>query len=104
MSNCPLCNLEPTQGAGGGRRSNGLLRRAWEMTQWLCPTVAMIMIPKCPMCVAADIAIFSGLGVSVKTARWIQILMLCLCGISIVYLAIRYFRRRTRARGKLAAI
>jgi hypothetical protein len=104
MSNCPSCNLEPPPKAGSGGGRAGFFRRAWGMIEWLFPAVMMVLIPKCPLCVAADIALFSGIGVSVTTARWIQILMLGLCVTSLTYLAIRYFRRRAQRRAQFGGM
>jgi hypothetical protein len=104
MSNCPLCNLDPGPNAtkpnsGDGKRPTGLLRHAWRSIQWLFPTALLVLMPKCPFCVAAYVALFTGVGVSVSTARWIQILMLVLCLTSLVYLAVRHWRIHHRARG-----
>jgi membrane protein implicated in regulation of membrane protease activity len=98
MGNCPLCNLEPTPKASGCRGRAGILRRAWGTVEWLFPAALMVLIPKCPLCVAADIALFSGIGVSVSTARWIQILMLGLYLLLLVYLVVKYCRKWVRAR------
>src|ERR1700730_6207630 len=93
MSNCPLCNLDPALKAGG-KRPIGLLRRAWRGIQWLFPTALLALMPKCPFCVAAYVALFTGVGISVSTARWIQILMAVFCASSLAYLAVRYWRER----------
>jgi hypothetical protein len=103
MSNCPFCNLDPPPSLPGpdpaeGRRSSGFLRRAWRSIQWLFPATLLVLMPKCPLCVVAYLALFTGIGVSVSTARWIQILMLVFCLTSLSYIAVRYWRRRlTRA-------
>jgi hypothetical protein len=109
MSNCPFCNLDPAPSSpasnstasnpGGGKRLPGLFRRAWRNTQWLFPATVLALMPKCPLCVVAYFALFTGAGISVSTARWIQILMLVCCLTSLAYLAVRYFCRRTEARG-----
>ena len=104
MSNCPLCNLDAVANSAGpnpsaGDRPIGLLGRAWRGIQWLFPATLLVLMPKCPMCVAAYVALFTGVGVSVSTARWIQIVMLLLCLISLAYLAARFWRRRSKARG-----
>jgi len=104
MSNCPLCNLDPAPKSGGpnpsdGKRPAGLLRRAWRNIQWIFPATLLALMPKCPLCVVAYVALFTGLGISVSAARWIQILMLVFCLTSLAYLAVKYCRRRAGARG-----
>jgi hypothetical protein len=99
MSNCPFCNIEsspnpPPPNAVDGQRSTDLLRRTWRGVQWLFPTALLVLMPKCPLCVTMYIAMFTGIGVSVSTARWIQILMLVLCLASLGYLAFRLWRNR----------
>lgn len=97
MSNCPLCNPEPAPNSaasipGDARQPTGFLRRRWRSTQWLFPAALLALIPKCPLCIAAYFALFTGIGISVSTARWIQILMLALCLASLGYFAVRYWR------------
>jgi hypothetical protein len=100
MSDCPFCDPDPTPNAaarnvaqpnpGDGERPTGLLRRAWRGMQWLFPATLLVLIPKCPMCVVAYVALFTGMGISVSTARWIQIVMLAFCLVSLAFLAVRY--------------
>ena len=109
MSNCPFCNLDPTPNSaelnslepklGDGKRPIGFLVRAWRRSQWLFPTALLVLMPKCPLCVAAYVALLTGVGVSVSTGRWIQILMLVFCLTALVYLAGRQWRMRSKARG-----
>jgi hypothetical protein len=96
MSNCPFCNLDSPPDSDGAKRPVGLLRRAWGSIQWLFPATLLVLIPKCPFCVMAYVALFTGVGVTVATARWIQILMLAFCLTSLAYAAVRYWRRRSK--------
>jgi hypothetical protein len=107
MSNCPLCNSDPApnpaqqqpQTTPGGKRPTTLLRRTWRGVQWLFPATLLVLIPKCPMCVAAYIAIF-GITISLAAASWIQILAFTFCLLALTYLAVRQiliFRKRYRA-------
>lgn len=98
MSNCPLCNLDAERNSNDGKRSTGFLRRGWRSFQWLFPTALLVLMPKCPFCVAAYIALFTGIGITVSTARWIQILMVVLGLVSLAYLAVGFWRRRVKAR------
>ncbi len=86
MSNCPFCNLDPIPAPPSPRP--GLLRRAWKGTHWLVPSILLVFMPKCPMCIVAYVALFTGIGISISTAHWIEILMWALCGVSLTYLAI----------------
>ena len=98
MSNCPFCNLDPAPNSAGpnprdGERPTGFLHRAWRSIQWLFPVALLVLMPKCPLCVAAYVAMSTGIGITVSTARWIQILMLALCLTSLAYLAVRCRRK-----------
>jgi hypothetical protein len=99
MSTCPFCNLDPATDSvatnpSASSRSTALLRRAWRNIQWLFPAALLVLMPKCPLCVAAYVALFTGVGITVSTARWIQVVMLVLCLTSVAYLAARCWRRR----------
>jgi hypothetical protein len=91
MSNCPFCNLDP---APHTVQPSGALHRAWRSIQWLVPATVLMLIPKCPLCVAAYVALFTGIGITVSTARCIQVLMLAISLTSLAYLAVRHRRRR----------
>jgi hypothetical protein len=103
MSNCPLCNIEPAPNPSGGKRPSGLVHRAWRSIQWLFPATILVLIPKCPLCVAAYVALFTGVAISVSTAQWIKILMVVFCLGSLAYLAVRHWRERANAHGGAAS-
>jgi hypothetical protein len=94
MSDCPLCNDD------GERRPSSLTHRVVRSVEWLFPatiSVLVVFLPKCPMCVVAYVALFTGVSISMSTARWLQILMLVLCLSALAYLAIRCWRGTRRA-------
>jgi hypothetical protein len=88
VSNCPFCNLDPPPTPRTPPAHKGLFHRAWKGTHWLVPSLFLVFMPKCPMCIVAYVALFTGIGISLSTAHWIEILMWALCGVSLVYLAI----------------
>ena len=104
MGNCPLCNLESVSTPSEVKRSAGFLGRAvgraWRSVQWVFPAALLVVVPKCPLCVAAYIALFTGVGVSVSTARWIQILMVVCCVGSLAYVGARFWRGIGPARSR----
>ncbi len=66
------------------------------------PGVLFALIPKCPACLAAYVAVATGVGLSFPTAEWLRWLLLTLCGAVLGFFAWRWWRR-TRATIQLRA-
>jgi len=62
----------------------------------------LALIPKCPACVAAYVAIGTGVGVSVSAASYLRSGAIIACVASLVYLAAKTVRRRLHVRWKTA--
>jgi len=60
---------------------------------WIVPTGMLALIPKCPACIAAYVAICSGFGISISTASMMRTFLIAACIVSIVYFATRQFSR-----------
>ena len=54
---------------------------------WIVPGAILALIPKCPMCLVAYIALWTGLGLAVPAAAKLRVLLIIACGISLVFLA-----------------
>lgn len=79
-----------------------LIRRGINAIRWMLPGAVLILIPKCPMCLAAYVALGTGIGLSVTTARYLRIALIALCLASLTYMIVKrlllYIRRsRTTA-------
>lgn len=72
-------------GAWGGR--------AAEVTKWAIPGAAWALMPKCPACVAASVALGTGVGLSVTGAACLRTAALVASAVSLGYLAVTRGRR-----------
>jgi hypothetical protein len=80
----------------GDRRTKDYARRWLDLAGLIVPGAILALLPKCPACLAAYIALGTGVGLSVSTATYMQMLLVIVCVASLVYLASRPARRLVR--------
>jgi hypothetical protein len=73
-------------------------RRCREVLEWSVPGLILVLLPKCPACLAAYLAVGTGLGLSLPVAGAVRWTLLIACSAALVYLVIRQVRRITRPR------
>lgn len=68
-----------TRIAHGGPRLRTLARRSREAAGWIVPSSVLALLPKCPACIVAYLALGSGIGISVPTAIYLRMGLVILC-------------------------
>jgi hypothetical protein len=90
----PTMRAKPIKPCGGSRIGcESISRRVVELAGWIVPGAILALIPKCPMCLAAYIALWTGLGLSVAAAASLRLLLIIACVISLVFVTVRQTRR-----------
>src|SRR5438552_5326596 len=69
------------------------VRRCVDVAGWLVPGVILGLLPKCPACLAAYVAVWTGIGLSFSAATHLRASLLILCVGFILLLATRNARR-----------
>jgi hypothetical protein len=64
-------------------------RRLIAAGKWIAPGAAIALIPKCPMCIAAYVALGTGVGISIPAATHLRTALMAACIVSMTYLAAR---------------
>lgn len=79
-------------------RASSSVKRIGGALEWIIPGAILVVMPKCPACVAAYIALATGVGISFTAASHLRMLVLVLCIAALAYLVIAGIARfRNRA-------
>jgi hypothetical protein len=91
--------------AAGARNTPTGARRVREFFAWVVPSAGLLLVPKCPACLAAYVMLWTGLGLSLSTATYLRWALLLVCVASLLFLIVkrldrlgaivRYFKKET---------
>ena len=98
MSSLPCCAVShKTIGArivsGDPRPAASRKRAARSFAGLIFPSAALVLLPKCPACIALYVAMGTGLGLSMATATYLRLGTVILCVASLAYFGARYAHR-----------
>ena len=96
MNTSPGC---PTKTCAGdhARRPASWLRRGGELAGWIVPGATLALLPKCPACVAAYVALATGIGISLPTATWLRAMLVVVCVAALIFIAVRRLKSAVAA-------
>jgi hypothetical protein len=95
---CSCCH-----GGAPSAPSRSTSRSVWEIAGGALSVGVWVLMPKCPVCLAAYVALWTGLGLSFTTAKYVRWTLLVVSGAALIYLVVRRFAWRSTRQLTLAA-
>jgi hypothetical protein len=83
--------------------SRSASRSLWDIAVGAFSVGLWVLTPKCPVCLAAYVALWTGLGLSLTAATYVRWSLLLLSGVALGYLVVRRFARRSTRQLTLTA-
>jgi hypothetical protein len=93
-------------GVASARKRPTWVRRIRTLFAWVVPSATLALLPKCPVCLAAYVTLWTGLGLSLTAATYLRWTLLGLCLASLLFLIVKhvdrvkivfhYFRKETK--------
>ena len=75
------------------RKTPTWVQRVRKIFAWFLPSALLVLVPKCPACLAAHVMIWTGLGLSLSTATYVRWMLLFLCVASLLFLIVKRLNR-----------
>ena len=80
--------------AASGRKPPTWMRRIRGVFAWVVPSAILVLAPKCPVCLAAHVTLWTRIGLSLSTATWLRWGLLFIGAASLLLLIVARLNRR----------
>ncbi len=82
--------------AEGDPHPSSFLRRSLDLTAKVIPVAILAVLPKCPACLAAYVAIGTGIGLSLTTATYLRLSLIVACVATLIFFVVKMIRPKLR--------
>ena len=72
-----------------------MFKRIFDSIRCVVPGAVLILLPKCPVCMAAWISVATGFGITVSAAGYLRISMIIVCVATLLYFVVRRLKAST---------
>lgn len=75
--------------AQGDPHPPSFIRRSLNLTAKMVPMAILSLLPKCPACLAAYVALGTGIGISLAAATYLRLVLIAVCVLSLLYFILK---------------
>jgi hypothetical protein len=97
---CECCRGGPIESPPASRSTS---RSVWEIVTGALSVGVWVLMPKCPVCLAAHVALWTGLGLSFAAAKYVRWGLMLLSATALLYLIGRRVAKRSTRQLMLSA-